>query len=277
MRMKSWIGCLTLVAVASSAWAQTPAAAPGPNAGAGKARAEAVCSACHGINGVSVSDTIPNLAGQKSAYLASQLRQLKEGTRKNAVMGAIAAQLSADDIANVAAFYSSLPGAPSTVAKSDLLPNVNKTNVPFPEDYRSTYTLYQTVNRPDINQVRYLYANPVAMKAAKEGKPLPDGSVLVLEQFAAKLGADKKPITGANGFYEPDRFVNFAVMGRNAGWGKDIPEMLRNEDWNYAVYAPDKKLRTTVNQAECLACHKPLDKKSFTFSIDPLTTVAKAR
>jgi cytochrome c553 len=275
--MKSWIGCLTLLAVASSASAQTPAAAPGPNAGAGKDRAQAVCSACHGINGVSVSDTIPNLAGQKSAYLASQLRQLKDGTRKNAVMGAIAAQLSADDIANVAAFYSSLPGAPTTAAKSDFLPNLTKTNVPFPEDYRSTYTLYQTVNRPDINQVRYLYANPVAVKAAKEGKPLPDGSVLVLEQFAAKMGADKKPITGANGFYEPDRFVNFAIMARNAGWGKDIPEMLRNEDWNYAVYAPDKKLRTTVNQAECLACHKPLDKKSFTFSIDPLTTVAKAR
>ena len=51
---------------------------------------------------MSVTDAIPNLAGQKSAYLASQLRQLKDGTRKNAVMGAIAAQLSPDDIANVA-------------------------------------------------------------------------------------------------------------------------------------------------------------------------------
>jgi hemoglobin len=267
--MKSWIGCLTLVAAASGALAA--------DAGAGKARAEAVCSACHGINGVSVSDTIPNLAGQKAAYLASQLRQLKDGARKNAVMGAIASQLSPDDIANVAAFYSSLPGAATTAAKSDFLPHVNKTNVPFPENYRSTFTLYTTVNRPDINQVRYLYANPVAVKAAKEGKALPDGSVLVLEQFAAKLGADKKPVTGANGFYEPERFVAFAVMARYAGWGKDIPEMLRNEDWNYAVYNADKTLRTTVNQAECLACHKPLDKKSFTFSIDPLTTVAKSR
>lgn len=267
--MKSWIGCLALVAVASNAWAQ--------NVGAGKARAEAVCSACHGINGISVSDTIPNLAGQKSAYLASQLRQLKEGTRKNAVMGAIASQLSAADIADVAAFYSSLPGAASAAAKSEFLPHVAKTNVPFPEDYRSNFKLYQTVNRPDINQVRYLYANAVAVKAAMEGKPLPDGSVLVLEQFAAKLGPEKKPITGANGFFEPDALVNLAVMARDAGWGKDIPEMLRNEDWNYAIYAPDKKLRTTINQAECLACHKPLDKKSFTFSIDPLTTAVKAR
>ena len=38
---------------------------------AGKARAEAVCAACHGVNGVSVSDTIPNLAGQKAARKTS--------------------------------------------------------------------------------------------------------------------------------------------------------------------------------------------------------------
>ena len=78
----------------------------------------AVCSACHGLNGVSVTDAIPNLAGQKSAYLASQLRQLKDGTRKNAVMGAIAAQLSPDDIANVAAYFASLPGASGRDARS---------------------------------------------------------------------------------------------------------------------------------------------------------------
>jgi hypothetical protein len=62
----------------------------------------------------------------------------------------------------------------------------------------------------------------------------------------------------------------YAVMGRAAGWGKDIPELLRNEDWNYAVYTPEKMVRPGVNQAECLACHKPLDKVSFTFSLPAL-------
>ena len=50
---------------------------------AGKAKVEAVCAACHGSTGVSVSDTIPNLAGQKSTYIETQLKALKEGTRKN--------------------------------------------------------------------------------------------------------------------------------------------------------------------------------------------------
>ena len=160
-------------------------------------------------------------------------------------------------------------------AKSDFLPSLVKTSATLPEGYPNGFTMYQTVNRPDINQVRYLYANAVALQAAREGKPLPDGSVLVLEQHAARLGADRKPVVGADGFFERERFLAYAIMGRAAGWGKDIPEMLRNEDWNYAVFTPEKKLRAGVNQAECLACHKPLDKVSYTFSLPALT--AKAR
>lgn len=267
--MKNTITTLALLCSVTLADAADPAA--------GKARAEAVCAACHGANGISVSDTIPNLAGQKAAYLQNQLRALKEGTRKNALMNAIAAQLSTDDIANVAAHFAAQPGAGDTGAKSQLLPSLTKTNVTFPQNYRSTFTLYQTVNRADINQVRYLYANPVAVQAAREGKALPDGSVLVLEQFAARLGADRKPVTAANGYFEPERFVAFTVMARGPGWGKDIPEMLRNEDWNYAVFGPDQAPRSGVNQAECLACHKPLDKASYTFSLSALTAAAKTR
>ena len=78
---------------------------------AGKAKVATVCAACHGASGVSVSDTIPNLAAQRAGYLEAQLKALKDGTRKNPIMNAIAAQLSAEDIANVAAYFSAQPGA----------------------------------------------------------------------------------------------------------------------------------------------------------------------
>lgn len=263
-------------AAAAMALSALPAAAQAPaaNLEAGRARATTVCAACHGANGISVSDTIPNLAGQKQAYLEGQLRALKSGTRKNALMNAIAAQLAPEDITNVAAYFASLPGAGIASAKSELLPSVAKTSATLPEGYPAGFTMYQTVNRPDINQVRYLYANDVALKAAREGRPVPDGAVLVLEQHAAKLGDDKKPVVGADGFFVRDRLLAYSVMGRQAGWGKDIPEILRNEDWNYAIFTADKKMRAGVNQAECLACHKPLDKASYMFSIEAL---AKAR
>jgi cytochrome c553 len=241
-------------------------AAQAADVAAGKAKVATVCAACHGATGVSVSDAIPNLAAQRAGYLEAQLKALKDGTRKNPMMNAIAAQLSAEDMANVAAYFASQPGA-AAGAKSTLLPNVAKSNVTFPEGYKDTFTKYYTINFPATKQVRYYYANKAAVTAAKAGKPLPDGSVLFAEVYATKLDADNKPVMGSDGFYEANKLIFYTAMARGAGWGKDIPEMLRNEDWNYAVFTTDKQHRPGVNQAECLACHKPLDKVSYTFTL----------
>ena len=236
---------------------------------AGKAKVATVCAACHGAAGVSVSDSIPNLAAQRAGYLEAQLKVLKDGTRKNPIMNAIAAQLSPDDIANVAAYFAAQPGA-GTGAKSSFLPNVAKTSVTFPEGYKDTFTKYHTINFPATGQVRYYYANRAAVQAAKEGKPLPDGSVLFAEVYAAKVDSNKQPVMGSDGFFVAEKLLFYTAMARGAGWGKDIPEMLRNEDWNYAVFTLDKQHRPGVNQAECLACHKPLDKVSYTFTLKQL-------
>src|SRR5258705_5714658 len=231
---------------------------------AGKARAATVCAACHGANGQSVSDTIPNLAAQRAGYIEAQLKAFKDGTRKaqsatspTAIMTAIAAQLSADDIANVAAYFASQPGA--TGAKSALLPNVAKSNVTFPEGYKESFVKYHTISFPATKQVRYYYANKAAVAAAKAGKPLPDGSVLFAEVYAARIGADGKPATGGDGHFVAEKLVAYTAMARDTGWGNDIPEMLRNENWNYAVFTAEKQQRPGVNQADCLACPKRLD------------------
>ncbi|NJD35634.1 MAG: hypothetical protein FIA96_12530, partial [Betaproteobacteria bacterium] len=215
------------------------------------------------------SDTIPNLAAQRAGYLESQLKALKDGSRKNAIMNAIAAQLSAEDIANVAAWFAAQPGA-ATGGKSAFLANVAKTAVSFPEGYKDTFIKYHTINFPATRQVRYYYANRIAVDAARAGKSLPDGSVLFAEVHAAKLDADQKPVMGSDGFYAADKLIFYTAMARDAGWGKEIPEMLRNSDWNYAVFTPDKQHRAGANQAECLACHKPLDSTSYTFTLKQL-------
>lgn len=236
---------------------------------AGKAKVATVCAACHGAAGVSVTDAIPNLAAQRARYLEAQLKALKDGSRKNSIMNAIAAQLSAEDMANVAAYFASQPGA-ATGAKSTFLANVAKTGVTFPEGYKDTFTKYYTINFPATKQVRYYFASKAAVAAAKAGKPLPDGSVLFVEVYAAKLDTDNKPVMGGEGFYVADKLLIYTAMARGAGWGKDIPEMLRNGDWNYAIFTTDKQHLPGVNQAECLACHKPLDNMSYTFTLKQL-------
>jgi cytochrome c553 len=77
------------------------------DAAAGKAKA-ASCNACHGANGISAIPTYPNLAGQKEAYLAKQMKAFKDGTRTDPTMNAMAKPLSDADIANLAAHYSGL-------------------------------------------------------------------------------------------------------------------------------------------------------------------------
>jgi len=253
-----------------------PGLALAADAAAGKAKVDMVCAACHGATGVSVSDAIPNLAGQKTVYLENQLKALKDGSRKAPVMNAIASQLSADDIANVAAFFASQSGATST-GKSALLPNLAKTNMSFPEGYPNGYLKYHTINFPATKQVRYYYANPAAVAAAREGRDVPNGAYLMVEVHAAKLDADKKPITGPDGFYVADKLMFYTAMARETGWGKDIPDMLRNEEWNYSVYTVARQHRPGVNQAECLACHKPLDQSSYMFTIKELTAAVKTR
>src|SRR4030081_4139945 len=103
-------------------------------------------------------------------------------------------------MANVAAFFAAQPGAEKG-AKSGFLPGVARTHVTFPEGYRDTFTKYHTINFPATRQVRHYYANKAAVLAAKEGKPLPAGSVLFVEVYAAKLDADQKTLTGNETFY----------------------------------------------------------------------------
>ncbi len=73
----------------------------------GKSKA-AACAACHGNEGVSSNSEWPDLAGQQESYLVNQLKNFRDGSRKNTLMSPMAASLSDDDIANIAAYYASL-------------------------------------------------------------------------------------------------------------------------------------------------------------------------
>ena len=71
---------------------------------AGKKKAEA-CVACHGTNGNSPSGAFPTLAGQSARYIYLQLRDYKEGRRKNPMMSAIAAGLEKQDMHDLAVYF----------------------------------------------------------------------------------------------------------------------------------------------------------------------------
>ncbi|WGV99652.1 cytochrome c [Vibrio sp. YMD68] len=77
---------------------------------AGKAKA-AICAACHGADGMAMIPGYPHLKGQNEQYLVSSMKAYKDKQRNGGlatVMQAQASLLSDEDIANLAAYYSSL-------------------------------------------------------------------------------------------------------------------------------------------------------------------------
>ena len=100
---------LAALAAAAVLAALAPAAgaAQGSDPEAGRAKA-ASCTMCHGALGVSVVPEVPHLAGQPEGYLVAQLRAYRSGARKSEQMSVIAKQLADRDIADLAAWFSSI-------------------------------------------------------------------------------------------------------------------------------------------------------------------------
>ena len=89
----------------------TLAAQASGDAGRGAEKAKTVCAACHGAHGESAGPDFPKLAGEPADYLETALHHYKGGVRrKNPIMMGMAATLSEQDIADLAAYFSSQPG-----------------------------------------------------------------------------------------------------------------------------------------------------------------------
>jgi cytochrome c553 len=89
------------------------------------------CTMCHGAQGMSASDA-PNLAGQYPEVVIKQLEDYRSGKRRNALMEELAQKASERDIADVAAYYASLPKArtaPTTYDES--LPTLVRVGAPL--------------------------------------------------------------------------------------------------------------------------------------------------
>lgn len=82
-------------------------AAPG-NPEVGKSKIS-TCEGCHGIPGYKTTFpyvySVPRLGGQHPAYIAKALSEYKKGERSHPTMRAIAAGLSDQDMADIAAYY----------------------------------------------------------------------------------------------------------------------------------------------------------------------------
>jgi cytochrome c553 len=214
---------------------------------AGKLKALA-CQACH----ASTNANAPHLVGQREAYVVKQLTAFKSGDRKNDLMSAIAKQLSDVDIADLAAYWSAQPTG-SDASVSDAVVKITKPRMTLPKDFPKGFVVYSTENDAEHHTTSKSYANATALVAAKAGKPLPDGSAVIVVNYTSD-----------------NKATSYSGMEARAGWGTDVPPLLQNGDWSYNLWTADRTPKPDVNQAVCLACHKPAAASSYVFTLDKI-------
>jgi len=136
-----FIACVAIAGFATSAAAQNstvmtgnandlrPLYADAGDIAEGKRLADSSCAGCHGANGISASPGVPNLAGQRPAYLYLELRAYQSGVRGDSAMNNAVKFLNDDALVKVAAYFSSLEpaqprpasGSAAVVPKPDAL------------------------------------------------------------------------------------------------------------------------------------------------------------
>jgi plastocyanin len=144
--------------------------------------------------------------------------------------------------------------------------------IAFPQGY-DKWTLYATVDRYDSRQYRELYTSPEAVKAVREGRPIPDGTVLVMAIHTAKVDEKGIPQKDANGRFIKEKLTGVTVMEKRKGWGASVPEEWRNADWQYASFTHEGKpnAKANANIKNCFVCHKPHEKQDFVISLASLS------
>jgi cytochrome c553 len=168
---------------------------------AGKAKAQ-VCAACHGNDGNSSDPAVPSLAGQPAQSIATQLFQFREGNRQNPLMTPMAANLSNEDMNNIAAYFASLRAAPpkhrTSPPKAELGPQLTK-KIKCTQCHGPALVGQQHIPRIAGQQPEYLRAQLKGFKASTRAdldgnmtsaaQALTDKDIDVLVDYLAGLGA----------------------------------------------------------------------------------------
>ena len=90
-----------------------------------------------------------------------------------------------------------------------------------------------------------LYGNSIAVKAARDGKPMPEGAIIVKENY----GQDKKTLMAVTPMYR--------IKGYNPDGG----------DWYWVKYGADGDVMAAGKPKGCISCHSVQKDKDWLFSL----------
>lgn len=143
----------------------------------------------------------------------------------------------------------------------------------FPADYKASFTHYHSGERMNGEQYAKIYANDVAMQAARDGGAMPNGAQVVMEIFKPKLDTNGEPARDADDSLMPGDLAAIAVMETGAGWGAAYPEDIRAGDWDFGLFDTAGGIKKDDSTA-CVECHAPYGDSAFMHSYEMLVSKA---
>jgi hypothetical protein len=149
----------------------------------------------------------------------------------------------------------------------------DENRVAWPENYATHFVRYHSVDKPKVDKpakIRFFYVNTEALARAKSGEPLPDGTILIMEDRKIVLGDDGNPMTDKQGRFIPtNEILSVIIQQKKAGWGNEYSEEIRNGDWEYAVFFADGTRKNNIEYDKCFACHKMQAEADYNFTFSP--------
>lgn len=113
--------------------------------------------------------------------------------------------------------------------------------VTFPENYRDGVH-YGTVTRGNIQEE--LFTSPEVLAAAKDNRPLPDGTVIMMED------------------YRSGELYRYIVMEKRAEWAS----VAKAGQWLFREFAPDRSPNAREDGSRCASCHQSQAPNDFVFT-----------
>ncbi len=165
-----------------------------------------------------------------------------------------------------------LPNAPTAAPPrptATLRPAPQADNIGFPEGFQDKFKFLFVSDRVATKQVRVVCGNDIAA-STKPGQPYGYGSVLIFESWRPKEDAARNVIKDANGRLIRDTMTTIFAMRKERGFGETYGG-LRNGEWEYVAYRPDKSIATApAATAACASCHLASKDNDFVMRIDLL-------
>ena len=148
--------------------------------------------------------------------------------------------------------------------------------VRLPENYRETFIHYATVDRRD-QITRDIYISPDALADYRPNRPLPDGTIIVIEGYYAAEDSNGQPLRDEDGHFvrgEPLEMVH--VAEKRANWGPgDFVGAARSGNWNFGSFQYGTGAYFDEIMSRCFDCHNSMDNTDFLYTFADVSRFAQ--